>query len=65
MKRALLMFRDAGFKVTAAPVGFSGSSDEVSGTWFLPSADGMSICARASHELAGIAWYRLRTLFGK
>jgi uncharacterized SAM-binding protein YcdF (DUF218 family) len=65
MKRSLLLFRDAGFRVTAAPEGFSSSYAHRWSSVWLPSVDGMALCARASHELLGIGWYQLRRALSK
>lgn len=61
MKRSLMLFREAGFQVTPAPVGFSGIKGGVWGTSLLPSIDGLTLSQRASHELMGIVWYQIRT----
>lgn len=59
MRRARLVFEQAGFSVIEAPTGFStvhwpGILD------FLPSAQGLALSRNFLHEILGIGWYHVR-----
>ena len=61
MTRASEMFRDQGFQVVAAPMGFSVGPPLPSEWWdWLPSASSFKRSYVAIHELVGRLWYRLR-----
>lgn len=61
MPRALWVFEQQGMEVVAAPTGLSDRPPLRQG-WpeWIPSADAMSLTARALHEHLGWLWYRLR-----
>jgi len=63
MPRALAAFRAAGLDTIAAPHGFSGGLDIESWHAFLPSASASGLSWLATHEAAGVVWYRLRGYF--
>lgn len=59
MRRAVLLFRRAGFVVTAAPTGFvSHSRRSRSLLAYLPSAHALAVCSLIFHEMIGFAWAR-------
>lgn len=60
MPRALGAFRAAGLEVIAAPHGFLGGSGIDSWSDFVPSASAVATGWLATHELAGLVWYRVR-----
>lgn len=59
IRRARLVFEDAGFEVIAAPTGFM-SLDTRSPIEWLPSAEGLRRSYLACHEWLGWSFYRLR-----
>lgn len=60
MPRALLAFDGAGLKVVAAPHGFLAGAGQRSSLWqWLPAPSAMYASWLASHEAAGLAWYRM------
>lgn len=60
MPRALFAFEGAGLKVVAAPHGFLGGAGQHSSLWqWLPAPSAMYASWLASHEAAGLAWYRM------
>lgn len=59
MRRARLIFADAGFTVLEAPTAFS-STGPVTAMSFLPSAWGLLQSRVFFHELLGIGWYHVR-----
>lgn len=63
MPRALAAFRAAGLEVIAAPHGFLGGASIESWSDFVPSASAVATGWLATHEFAGLAWYRVRAWF--
>ena len=63
MRRAVLLFRQAGFTVVPAPTDFVTKSRR-SGTIlsYLPSAHAIALSAKVVHELIGVLWAHLRSL---
>ncbi|CAN5278575.1 YdcF family protein [soil metagenome] len=61
--RARSAFREAGFEVTSAPMGFSNFDPSDPREW-LPSARGMAMSRIALREVAGYGWNRLTRLLG-
>lgn len=63
MRRAVLLFRRAGFTVVPAPTDFVAKSRR-SGTIlsYLPSAHALALSAQLAHELVGLLWAHLRSL---
>lgn len=60
MPRALFAFGGAGLKVVAAPHGFLGGAGRHATFWqWVPAPSAMYASWLASHEAAGLAWYRL------
>lgn len=60
MRRAVLLFRRAGFIVTAAPTGFVAHGRRSHSLLaYLPSAHALAISAVIFHEMIGLAWVRL------
>lgn len=59
LRRALLAFRHAGLRATAAPAHFTGP-DHLTAASFVPSMQGWSASHFALHEWIGLAWYWLR-----
>lgn len=59
MWRSVTMYENAGLKVIAAPMAFSGEHGADLSTAWLPSAQGIGISGRALHELLGLLWFRL------
>ena len=60
MPRALLAFEGTGVKVVAAPHGFLGGRGRHAQWWqWLPSPGAVYASWLASHEIVGMAWYRL------
>lgn len=61
MPRSVMAFRNAGFKVTPAPMGFTTRyrNDLFA---FMPSVDALKKSYILSHELIGLIWYRIRML---
>ena len=59
MKRAQMAFERSGFKVIAAPTGFT-TRYRTTLLAFIPGADGLVAGRRFLHEVIGILWYRLR-----
>ncbi len=65
MARARRAFEQSGFTVDAAPAGFLAGVG-APGRWrALPTPDGALRTWYASHELLGLAWYRVAGLFGQ
>ena len=63
MRRAVLLFRQAGFTVVPAPTDFvtkSRRSETILA--YLPSAHAIALSAKIIHELIGVLWARLRPL---
>ena len=60
MPRAVDSFERAGLTVLPAPHGFAGEALEWSWLSLLPSGTSVEQAYRASHELLGRFWYRLR-----
>jgi uncharacterized SAM-binding protein YcdF (DUF218 family) len=63
MPRARFAFEHAGFMVIPAPTGYT-TGFELTVLDFLPDAVALSNSSQFFHEIAGIAWYRLRALIG-
>lgn len=63
MKRAVFLFRQAGFTVIPAPTDFVTKSRR-DGTIlaYLPSAHALALSATLAHEAVGVLWARLRSL---
>ncbi len=60
MPRALFAFEGTGLKVVAAPHGFLGGVGRHWSVWqWVPAPSAMYASWLASHEAAGLAWYRL------
>ena len=59
MPRAKMAFQNAGLQVVPAPTSYTKSSHVLLPDFF-PSAAGMQQSASFFHEVAGIAWYRLK-----
>jgi uncharacterized SAM-binding protein YcdF (DUF218 family) len=59
MPRAKMAFQNAGLQVVPAPIAYT-TSTHVMLPDFFPSATGMLESYYFFHELAGIAWYRLK-----
>ena len=59
MPRAKMAFQNAGLRVIPAPLGFK-SPVTLRPLDFVPSADGLYDSWLFFHEIAGIAWYRLK-----
>jgi uncharacterized SAM-binding protein YcdF (DUF218 family) len=59
MRRAKLLFEQAGLHVTSAPTLFF-SRDEIGLFSFLPSAEGLRRAHYAMYEWLGLAWYWMR-----
>jgi uncharacterized SAM-binding protein YcdF (DUF218 family) len=60
MRRAKLVFEQAGLRVTSAPTLFF-SRDEIGLFSYLPSAEGLRRSHYAMYEWLGLAWYWLKT----
>lgn len=60
MPRARAAFRQAGFTVTPAPMGFRGAGGGTSLLRWLPDAGALALSRDVLHELLGMVWYRLR-----
>lgn len=60
MPRAKMAFQNAGLRVVPAPLGYSGSGHQLRVIDFVPSAGGLKDSSIFFHEIAGIAWYRLK-----
>nr|HRO60894.1 YdcF family protein [Burkholderiaceae bacterium] len=60
MPRAIASFERAGLSVLPAPHGFAGEALEWSWLSLLPTGTSVEVAYRASHELLGRLWYRLR-----
>lgn len=59
MRRAILVFKQAGIEVTPAPVGYSTLGQRDFGViGYLPSATALLKSSQAIHEIAGYWWYR-------
>ena len=59
MPRAKMAFQNAGLRVIPAPHGFRTRSPSIA-LDFVPSTDGLMDSWLFFHEIAGIAWYRLK-----
>lgn len=59
MLRSRIEFERAGFKVTAAPMGFQAGQGAPRSMSWLPSPTSAVSTWYAVHELAGLLWYRL------
>jgi len=65
MPRAAAIFRQAGFEVVEAPMGFS-TRHHIDLLAFLPLAESLYDSKIVAHELIGMVWYRLKfILIGK
>ena len=60
MPRAKMAFQNAGLRVIPAPLGFRTSPPRLTVLEFVPHADGLYDSWIFFHEIAGIAWYRLK-----
>lgn len=60
MPRAAASFRRAGLTVLPAPHGFASGMREWTPRDLIPNGDAAALSWRASHELLGRLWYRLR-----
>lgn len=60
MPRAKMAFQNAGLRVVPAPIGYSGNGQAMRLLDFIPSAAGLVKSSHFFHEIAGIAWYRLK-----
>lgn len=60
MPRAEASFRRAGLSVLPAPHGFAGSQPGWQLSDLLPNGNAAALSYRASHELLGRVWYRIR-----
>lgn len=60
MPRAIASFERFGLSVLPAPHGFAGEALEWSWLSLLPTGTSVEVAYRASHELLGRLWYRLR-----
>jgi uncharacterized SAM-binding protein YcdF (DUF218 family) len=63
MRRARLVFEQAGFRVIAAPTGFS-TMPPRGILNYLPSAQGLDLSRSALHEAIGTGWYHVRFAVG-
>lgn len=63
MPRSVEVYARAGFDVVAAPMGFK-TSGETTVRDFVPNGGGLVDSYQFFHEIVGLAWYRLRFLFG-
>lgn len=63
MRRARLVFEQAGFRVIEAPTGFS-TLHPPGILNFLPSAQGLQLSHDFFHEILGLGWYHLRLAAG-
>jgi uncharacterized SAM-binding protein YcdF (DUF218 family) len=59
MRRARLVFEQAGFRVIEAPTGFS-TLRPPGILNYLPSAQGLDVSAAVFHEAIGLGWYHVR-----
>ncbi|MHB8253005.1 MAG: YdcF family protein [Acidiferrobacter sp.] len=63
MRRAVMLFRKAGFTVTAAPTDFVTTSRRNRTILaYLPNARAMALTALVLHEMIGVLWIRLRSI---
>ncbi|TXL62438.1 YdcF family protein [Zeimonas arvi] len=60
MPRAAASFRRAGLTVLPAPHGFAGGMQDWTPRDLVPNGEAAALAHRASHELLGRLWYRLR-----
>ena len=60
MPRAKMAFQNAGLRVIPAPLGFRPPPPRMSALDFVPSAYALADSWHFFHEIAGIAWYRLK-----
>jgi uncharacterized SAM-binding protein YcdF (DUF218 family) len=60
MPRAKMAFQNAGLRVVPAPLGFRTPPQHTSALDFVPSSDALVDSWLFFHEIAGIAWYRLK-----
>lgn len=61
MRRAMSAYRNAGFEVIPAPMGFT-TRYQTDAFAFLPSVEALRHAYILTHEIAGMAWYKIRTL---
>ena len=61
MRRAAETFRNAGFEVIPAPMGFT-TRYQIDAFAFLPSVGALRQAYVLSHELIGLVWYEIRML---
>lgn len=61
MPRSVMAFRNAGFEVTPAPMSFT-TRYQMDVFAFIPSAATLRDAYILTHELIGLAWYRIRML---
>jgi uncharacterized SAM-binding protein YcdF (DUF218 family) len=60
MPRAKMAFQNAGLRVVPAPLGFKTGPAHLNVLEFVPSAEALGDSWHFFHEIAGIAWYRLK-----
>jgi uncharacterized SAM-binding protein YcdF (DUF218 family) len=60
MPRAKMAFQNAGLRVVPAPLGFRTTPPRIAPLDFVPNADALIDSWFFFHEIAGIAWYRLK-----
>jgi uncharacterized SAM-binding protein YcdF (DUF218 family) len=60
MPRAKMAFQNAGLRVVPAPLGFKTGPARLGPLEFVPSAEALEESWHFFHEIAGIAWYRLK-----
>lgn len=60
MPRALASFQRTGLAVLPAPHGFAAPTQQPTASDFIPNGNAAALASRASHELLGQLWYRLR-----
>ena len=60
MPRAKMAFQNAGLRVVPAPMGYRSVQPALTALDFVPSAEALRDSWHFFHEIAGIAWYRLK-----
>ena len=65
MPRAKMAFQNAGLRVVPAPTAFRAIPPRLTALDFVPSAGGLQDSWHFFHEIAGIAWYRLKFARGR
>lgn len=60
MRRARLVFEQAGFRVIEAPTGFFFTPHPSGFLSYLPSAHGLELSSAVLHEVIGFGWYHVR-----